>query len=188
MRKSIYYPLFVLFAFLAINCGSSNKDLTKVSEGEIPEWYLSLKPDPNYLQSSKTATSQDMQLAIDKAVTDARADISRQLDVKINSLEKQFKEEVGSDANSTLLTQFTQATKTITSQEITGSDVKEKKILKDGAIWRAYVLVQYPIGAANQTLMEQLKRNKEFYTRFQSTKAFEDLDKSVKAYEDAKNK
>jgi len=177
MKYSLYLlSILVLFIFQA--CGGS-KDLPKTHEGDIPDWYINTPNDPNFVFTTSTASSQDMQMAVDKAATGARAEIARVLEVKINDLQKKFAEETGANDNSTFLSQMTQATKTIVSTSLTGSSIKEKKVYKDGNLWRAYVLAQYPVGAANQALVEQIKKNNELYTRFRASQSFEELDKEV---------
>jgi hypothetical protein len=129
-----------------------------------------------------------MQLAIDKATTDARAEIGRTINLKLENLQKKFDEEVGVRENSTILQQFTQATKIVVSESLSGSQVKQKEISKDGEIWRAYVLVQYPIGAANDAFVQQIKKQEELYTRFRSSETFKELEDEVKKYEEWKEK
>jgi len=60
--------------------------------------------------------------------------------------------------------------------------------VKDGNNWRAYVLVEYSVGAASEALMQQIKNNEQMFTRFRASKAFEEMDKEVKDYEEAKKK
>ena len=175
--KNIIF-LFLVSLLLLAGC-SSNKNLLKTESGDIPDWYLTPPQDPNFLFAVNSSTSQDMQMAVDKSMTGARAEIARQLELRISDLQKKFAEEVGQGENSTFLSQMTQATKTVVSTTLTGSTLKEKKILKDGNLWRAYVLVQYPLGAANKSLVEQIKKNNELYTRFRSSQSFEELDKEV---------
>ena len=50
--------------------------------------------DPNYLFATGNAESQDLQLAIDKATMNARAEIGRMLELKINGLQKSFAEKL----------------------------------------------------------------------------------------------
>ncbi len=78
---------------------------------------------------------------------------------------------------------FTQAEKTIVSTTLQGSKVRSQKIVKDGDLWRAYVLVEYPIGAANEALMQQIKNNNQMYTRFRASQAFKELQDEVDKYE-----
>ncbi|MEX2088722.1 MAG: hypothetical protein WEB62_03085, partial [Bacteroidota bacterium] len=110
----------------------------------------------------------------------------RQVEVKINGLQKRFTEETGTADNSQLLDMFTQAGKTIVSTALTGSRVAKQTTLKDGNNWRAYVLVEYPIGAANQALMQQLKNNEQMYTRFRASQVYKELDDEVQKYEEWK--
>ncbi len=181
--------LLVLFSVLSLSfyfgCGG-NTSLPKTDQAEIPGWYLTPPQDPNYLFAVNSATSQDMQMAVDKAMTGARAEIGRQMELKLSDMQKKFAEEVGQNDNATLLSQMTQATKTVVSTNLTGSTLKDKKISKDGNTWRAYVLMQYPLGSANQALVDQIKKNNELYTRFRSSQSFEELDKEVQKIEDAK--
>ncbi len=172
--------LFVLpvLAFV-IGCGSSQKDLTKPSEGEVPGWYLTQPADPNFIFGVGTATSQDLQLAVDKSATTARAKIAQTFGTKVAALQKRFQEETGIGENSKLLDQFTSATKIVTDQTINGAIEKEKKVFREGNIWRAYILVQLPLGAAAEQLMSQISKNNELYTRFRATQAFEELDKEI---------
>jgi hypothetical protein len=187
MKKPLLSTLVLLSFFLLVNC-SSNTDMSQTDVGDIPDWYMNPPEDDNYIFSSKTATSQDMQLAIDKATTDARAEIGRTIELKLESLQKRFDEEVGVRENATLLSQYTQATKTVVSTSLSGSKVKQKEFFKDGDIWRSYVMVEYPVGEANDAFVQQIKKQEELYTRFRSSETFKELEDEVKKYEQWKEK
>lgn len=177
--------LFIFFIVGLIGC-SSQKALQTADAGDIPDWYSNPPQDPNYMYASNTQSSQDMQLAVDKATAAGRADIGRQIETRIQGLQKRFSEETGTGNDAQLLQMFTEAEKTVVSTTLSGSHVKSHKIVKDGDLWRAYVLVEYPIGAANQALMEQLKKNDQMYTRFRASQTFKELDDEVKKYEEFK--
>ena len=185
MRK-FFIPITFIFLVTGLIGCASNKNLADASTGKIPEWYSNVPKDPNYFFAANSQTSRDMQMAVDKATTAARADISRQVQTKMSSLQKLFGQEVGTSDNSQILSQFTQATKSVTDESLSGSHVSKQKIVKNGNIFRAYVLVEYPVGAANKALMQQLKANNHLYTRFQASKAFQELNKEVKQYDDWK--
>ncbi len=179
MKKLSSILAILILSFMFIKCGGS-QPLPETDKMDIPEWFLNPPADPSYFYGTATATSKDMQLAIDKATTDARAKVAQQIEMKIQGIQKKFDEEVGAGENTTLLQQFTQATKTVVNQSLTGSKVKEKKLFQDGKNWRAYVLVEYPIGAANTALMQQLQKQEELYTRFRSSQTFKELDEEMK--------
>jgi hypothetical protein len=175
-----------VLAVVLVSCGGGPKSLQAVSECDIPDWYTEVPTDNEYLYAARTATSQDMQLALDKAVTDGRAEIGRQTELRIQGLQKRFDEEVGLNTDAQLMSQYTQATKTVVSTSLSGTRTKLQELCKDGELWRAYVLVEYPIGAANEALMQQIKKNNEMYTRFRASQAFKDLDAEVQKYEEWK--
>jgi len=65
------------------------------------------------------------------------------------------------DDASELLQQFTTATKIITNQTLSGSEIDKKEIQADKGIYRAYVLMKIPIGKANRKLLDKLLENEE---------------------------
>lgn len=152
----------------------------------IPDWYSNPPQDPNYLFSPATAMSRDMQLAVDKAKQQARSDLASQLETKIEGLTKKFDEEVGLNEDSELLSQFTQVSKAVVSTTLNGTRVSKQELLVENNIYRAYILMELPLGAANAALMQKIKQNNTMYTRFRSTQAFDELEKEVEKYEEFK--
>jgi hypothetical protein len=175
MRKLYALSFAVLIGDLIIGCAST-----------IPPWYPKPASDANYFLAANTAVSRDMQLAVDKAAVGGRTEVARQVEVKVMGLQKKFDEEVGLPKDGQLLTQFTQASKTVVSTSLSGSRIMEQKIVKEGDGWRAYVLVGYPIGAASEALMKQISKNNNMYTRFRSSEVFKEMDEEVKKYEEFK--
>ncbi|MFQ5640453.1 MAG: LPP20 family lipoprotein [bacterium] len=185
MRNTISLVLLLAFAICFIGCGGS-KPLVETKASPIPEWFSNTPQDPNFLYAAQTATSRDLGLAIDKAVTRARAEIARQFEVKVQGLTKSFQEEVGSSEDSEINETFSQTIRTVVSSQLMGSRASKTTHVKDGNNYRAYVLVEYPIGAANQAFMNALKANQNMYTRFRASEAFKEMDDEVKKYEEWK--
>ncbi|MGB9591006.1 MAG: LPP20 family lipoprotein [Candidatus Kryptoniota bacterium] len=180
--KLIGYVIAAFLSVILVGCGGS-QSLQSAGTGDIPEWYTNVPQDPNFLYAANSQASQDMQMAVDKATAAARADIGRQLELKIQGLQKRFVEETGTGNDAQILQMFTQAEKTVVSTTLNGSRVKNQKSVRDGNLWRAYVLVEYPIGAANSALMQQIKNNNQMYTRFRASQAFKELQDEVDKYE-----
>jgi len=186
MKKNMLLIFTALtVSLLFISCGGS-KSLSETDTGDIPAWYLTTPTAENYIYEAASATSRDMDLALNKAETEGRAKIGRTMEVKINSMQKKFEEEVGQGENSEFLSQFTQATKAIVSTELTGSRVKEKKFVQDGSNWRVYVLMEYPIGSAQVAFLNKIKSNDALYTRFRSSDAMKEMEADVEKYEEWK--
>jgi len=176
--------LFILFvlSFLLMSCGGPQQ-MTNVSAGKPPTGFINPPQDPNVLFAAQTATSQDMQTAIDKAVVSGRAELARQLETRVQSWRKRFDEEVGTGVTADYSSFFSQTTEEIVSESLTGSRIRSQEVKKDGDFWRAYVIMEYPVGAANRVLVEKIRQNEDVRTRFEATEAFEELERKAKEYE-----
>jgi len=127
--------------------------------------------------------SRNTQLAITKAKVEARKNLAQLVTVKIENLEKAFIEEVGESSGSEINELFSSATKQITSQTLQGTVPKMQKYETDDSITTAYILM-----VLNPDIIdESLKNNstKHLYERFRASKAFEELDKEMKEYQEA---
>lgn len=128
--------------------------------------------------------SRNRQLAVTKAKADARKNLAQLVQVKINNLEKAFIEEIGEAGGSEINELFSSATKQVTSQSLQGTAPKMQKFEENNGIFTAYVLMtQNP-----DIVPEILKGNKSakhLYERFRASKAFDELDKEIKAFEEA---
>ena len=127
--------------------------------------------------------SRNTQIAITRAKVEARKNLAQLVQVKIENLEKAFVEEVGEASGSEINTLFSSATKQITSQTLQGTVPKMQKYETDDGITTAYILM-----VLNPDIIdESLKNNsaKHLYERFRASKAFEELDKEIKEFEEA---
>jgi len=164
----------LIFAALIIGCAGSGW-----ATRDIPQ-------DPNYLFAWGEAESRQLQLAFNKAELNARAVIARELETKLNNLQKSFAEEIGAGRDMELLTMYTEATKAVTSAQLIGSKVRKQEHKEGKEIYKVRVFIEYPIGEANSALMAQIKRNQNLYIRFRASEGFKELDDEVRKYEEYK--
>jgi len=141
--------------------------------------------DPDYLYATGTAESKDLQVAIDKATMNARTEIARQLELKLNTLQKSFAEEVG-NIDTELNQLYSSATKAVVSTQLIGSKIKESKYKEENGKYRAVVMVEYPIANANAALVDQIKKEQNLYTRFRASEGFKELEAEVEKLEKLK--
>ena len=185
MRFSAITPLLAGISLLCACGGPKTVNLAPRPNQEvvkqIPEWLLKPPADQDHLYAAASATSRDLQVALQKARINAQADLAQQLNNRLANLTKQFQEETGMAEDSALLSQFSSATKAVTQQTLEGARVDQQQVLPEKEVYRAYVLMSLPLGQANQLLMSKLKANQELYTRFRATQAFDELDKELKS-------
>jgi len=168
------------FAFLA-GCGGAPPAQVQTVDSSVvnvPTWFTPPQ-DPDYLYASATEVSKDMQTAIDKAELLARGDLSQQIGTKIEDLGKLFREEVGEEYIST----YTAATKGISAELIRGARTAQQEVRKEDIRFRAYVLMELPIGPLNAAFMEKIQENQNMYARFRSSQTFKELADEVEKYE-----
>lgn len=187
MKLSGWAIILGMLAIFMVGCGGGAPDTAEEKQlSTLPDWYVNVPQDPNYLFSAATSTSRDMQLAVDKAKQQARLDVASQLDVKIKGLTKKFDEEVGLNEDTELLASFTQVSKSVVSTTLQGSRVNKQEIITEGSLFRAYVLMELPWGDARAEMLKNIKNNQNLYTRFRASQAFNELDKEVEEYENYK--
>jgi hypothetical protein len=169
----------------AFSC--AHKDaVTNVPKIDAPGWYTDPARDNDRLIGVATATSRDLQTAVDKAKQDGRVDIARQLDVRVAGLSKRFIEDTGLDEDAELLGIFTQVSKTVVSDSLSGTRLTKQKLNRESGTYRAYVEMEMPIGEANARFMEKIRSHERLHTRVRASDAFQELDREVQAYEEWK--
>jgi len=172
----------IVLALFVMACSGSKQSLQKVDTGDIPPWYLNPPVDPAFVYATSSATSQDMQMAINKAEQDCRAEIAREVESKVSALTKKFDEETGGK-DAQLLTSFTSASKTVASTSLSGAKTKQRDVKKDGDMFRAYVLMEYNVA---QSMVSQLKKEEQLYTRFRATQTYKELEDEANKVDAAK--
>jgi len=194
IRVLVASLLICLFALSLLGCGGSKSTAPARTEvtaqtGPCPIWYTVRPEDPNFEFGAATETSKDLQMAVDKAKLSARAELAEAMNTLIQRLATDFREEIGLAEESEVLRKFTQATKGVVDQTITGSRVRETSQVKEGTVWRACVLMELPQEIQGGAILNTISKDEEMYTRFRESETFKALDAAVKdkrAYESSR--
>ena len=127
--------------------------------------------------------SANTQLAITKAKVEARKNLAQAVQVKVENLEKAFIEEVGESSTSEINELFSSATKQITAQTLQGTAPIIQKYETNDGVTTAYILMVLKPEIVDASLKNS--NAKHLYERFRASKAFEELDKEIKEFEEA---
>jgi len=190
--RFIKLTLILMVVVVLIGCGASKQQTgvtpkaTQETMEAIPSWYLNPPEDPNFIISTGTAASRDLQLARDKASDAARMDVAKAIETKFNGLSKRFQEEVGTGDEAQYLDQFTQATKAVVSTVLSGAIIDKTDVKNEQGTFRVYVLMKMPIGASSEALMNKLKQQEQLYTRFRASETFKDIEAETDKFEQFK--
>jgi len=156
---------------------------------EIPDWYSDPKCQLEYvLCSTATATSPDMQMAVDTAIFDAKGATADKLTSLMSGKMKRFREQIGGQDDPQLSAETSRVTSNLfVDVDLSGYRVTKQAVQPDGGRYRAYALVEYPIGEANKLLMDTVRRNKDLESRLRASDAYRELEEDVKRYRESKD-
>jgi hypothetical protein len=126
--------------------------------------------------------SQDEQVAYDKADLNARTDIGRELESKLQNLTRAYAEEVGSE----LTQHFEEVKKNVVSTTIRGATIiKIKTEAKENGV-KVYAIMAMDPKLVREAFEAELAAKQADVARFRASKAYGDANKEFEAYEAAK--
>lgn len=154
----------------------------QASVDEAPSWFTAPPMDANSLFAPGTATSADMQMAMDKATLSAKRQLADVLKGSLSSKMKEFISESGTGEDPMITSESERITSNlITETNLAGYLRPQSKLVPQGSVYRAYVLLQYPIGNANRILMDRVKQDKVMESKLRASKAFQELEQEIQA-------
>jgi len=186
MKKTCILSIFLLGSMILLTCCATTSKIPRTTEIKVPKWYSSVPTDSNYLFAPATARSQDLQHAVNTAKEEARIGIAREMRVKVQGLFKRFREETGLGEEAEFLAMETDVSKSVVSETLIGCKTRNQEILREGTLYRVYVLMELPIGEANLAMLAKIKENERMYTRYRASEAFKELEEEVEKYEKIK--
>ena len=189
--KNYFLLTIMTIGLLLIGCGSkSGPDLSPEASRKtvknLPDWYISPPQLDDYKYAAAEATSQSMQLAVDKARVAAVSNLSQMVKSEWSGYTKRVQEETGMGSESKLLDQFSATQENIISNQLENVTVKERDIQvenSDGTrIYRVFVLVEFDENAANEKLLAQIKADQQLYDAMKASELVDEMEKKVEAY------
>jgi hypothetical protein len=156
-------------------------EAVKSSVDDLPSWYTSPPNDEFSIYAAGAATSADLQFAEDKAILGAKRNLADRINSKLSSKMKEFVSESGAGENTQVQAESERVTSNlITEVNVAGYTVTQKKFVPSGQQYRAYVLLQYPLGGANRILVDQVNKNNVLQGKLRASKAFQELEQDIR--------
>ena len=193
--KNYFLLTIMTIGLLLIGCGSkSGPDLSPEASRKtvknLPDWYISPPQLDDYKYAAAEATSQSMQLAVDKARVAAVSNLSQMIKSEWNGYTKRVQEETGMGSESKLLDQFSSTQENVISNQLEGIMVKEKDIQVENSngtqIYRVFVLVEFDENAAQEKLLAQIKADQQLYDAIKVSELVDEMEQKVEEYRQRK--
>jgi len=121
---------------------------------DVPIWFIYTQDDEENYYGIGSAKLKDLSLTKTAAEDNARSDISRQVETKVQDIIEQYGNESGTEKVSDFVSVFLSAYRHISETKLYGSSVIERYVSKDG---RIYILMAY----AKDALMEKMREQEE---------------------------
>ena len=194
-NQIIKIGLTLTLAFIAFNCSNSGPDLspepTRKVMKNIPDWYIDLPKQDGYRYETGSATSQDLQLAVNKATLDEASRLAAQIESEMEGYTKRVQEETGLGSSSEILDRYSQTQGQIIATSLKDYQVIKKELLEEKSntqnIFRSYILIEWDEGAANKRLLDQIQADKELYDAMRATDLLNEMEEKVEAYRNRMN-
>ena len=189
--NKLFIISITIIGILFIGCGSkSGPDLSPEASSKtvknVPDLYLDTPKTEGYLYAASNATSQSMQLAVDKARMQAVSELSQMMKSEWSGYTKRVQEEIGTSLDSKLLDTFSQTQENTISNQLENIIVKDKDIQvmnSSGArIYNVYVLVEFNTNAAQEKLLAQIKADQQLYDAIKASELVDEMEQKVEAY------
>jgi len=151
---------------------------------EAPDWYIKPPQDEQKIFAPGTATSGDLQLAMDESALAAKRTLADSLKGLLSGKMKQFVSESGTGDAVPSKEVESVTTDVITEVNVAGYHQVNAKVIPEGTQYRAYVLLEYSVAQVSRDLADRVKQDPNLETKLRASKAFEDLERDIEKSRD----
>lgn len=144
------------------------------SVDKAPKWMLEVPKSASAVYANGTNTSTSWEMALHKAKADAYSKICMSAGGTASQSTKIYRAD--NNKSSTELSEMVIRTR-CSEVDVTGVEVAEKKIVPEGTMYRAYVLIALPTGDANILKRAKDQQRLAEIAAKRAPEAFKELDK-----------
>jgi hypothetical protein len=188
MKRVLTVGMAALVACSVVGCKSVPKVTSAKTPFDLMQEKANAITDAGGLAAVGIGTSKTVALAIDKAKTRGRTELAHIMETKVDSLKKDFSEEIGEGQGAEYNALFSAASKSIAHQVLRGSVPKDLKYETTSVGTTAWALMVQDPKVIADAFSEQKNSMAAQYTRFRASQAFKELDEECKKFEDFKQK
>ena len=147
---------------------------------DIPDWCLNVPMSDFALAACGTGESANMNMARNRAILDAKRQLADSIDSEISSRMEDFLKSTGMGSNEQGKQASEIVTKNTTIQaKLIGYKQTKTKAFSRGNKYQFFVLLEYPIGQANQALLNKIKQDEVLSTQKDADKAMAELEAEI---------
>ena len=147
---------------------------------DYPDWCENTPSSNSALYACGSGNSSNLNMSRTRANLDAKRQLADMIDSEISSRMEDFLSSVGTGSNEQIKQQSEVITKNVTIEaKLTGYKQVQAEVQNIGSKYQIYVLLEYPIGQANQALVNQIKQNEALSTQEAADDALAELEAEI---------
>ena len=153
--------------------------LSKIPK-DLPKWMINLPVNDKYIFASGTNFNKVLQDSIDSASNDAFNRLVVKISGQIMSILKIFASEIKSDDMFIINNEITKSSSIENIKDlIIGHQTIDTRIIKDGALFRTFILVRYPIKELNKLTLRTIENNKNLEELLLESESYQFMKSSI---------
>jgi hypothetical protein len=144
------------------NSKEQAQQTASAAAAKIPAWYLTPPNDEQSLYAVGVATSGDMQFAIDRAVLSAKTDMASQVNSRVSARMNELVRVSGFGKDQVTVAEVERMTQNVVNEinlggfNRSGYRREKAEVFPEGAGFRAYVLLRFPLAEVNKMAEDQI--------------------------------
>ena len=182
MRKLLSLFVIVISALLLLSCGGPKQ----ADMEDIPEWYLNPPQKEDAIFEAGDAAKKSMAMAKEAADARARDAIARTIEIKVESMFKNFMQESGVGEEAEALEFTSSVSKQVANKVLRGCKIDERAMKTEGELYHAYSLAKYDLNSLIQETLKEAKHQKALYNEAKANMSFDELEKEIEDLESVK--
>ena len=175
MKRVLMMGTFVGALLILEGCAAKMESGTTESREsrDVPEWATSRPSMEGMIYGVGQARKQNPSLAKNVAAQRARDEVAAAVNIRVESLVKDFMQESGVGERAEAL-EFTQSvSKGVADATLTGAMIKETYLARDGTY---FVLVEYSLDQARRAAIESARKEEALWNEFKAGQGFDALE------------
>ena len=199
ISRFISKSILLLIGVICFNCAGkisvdSSSDIVpdiilEPSEEVIdsaPGWYTDIPFKEGFRYQVGTAVGKDEETVADHAEYYAFNNLDQELEAEMHVELNHALDQIGKNENSFIGKALRRAGNKIISNHVENYSIVEKEIQAEysdiGNMYRAYILIKWDSGPAQQDLLDKIKERDKLYNKMVSTDLLEKMEAAVEAY------
>ncbi len=143
---------------------------------DMPDWAMERPVVEGFVYGVGQATMQNPSLAKTVAAQRAREEVAAAMNIKVETLVKDFMQESGVGERAEALGFAQSVSKGVTDATLNGAMIKETYLGRDGTY---FVLVEYSLDDARQAALDSARQEEALWNEFKADQGFEALEREI---------